>query len=250
MVRLSSEAKERLNLLIQKEQDKFSKSGSWPNSKDWKQYTIGKSGYFQNISEKELIAFCQKHHTKIHVLVPFGFFVLEEAPFFASEKELSKEAIDEFITFLDFNPSELVSNNYILGFKQLTEIICKAMSPSVNDPGTALNAIDYLTELFALRMKKEDAYFIVDEQLVVAKINAVTFEELLQYVFSSLRSYVTHDPIIVQKLLKSLVYLEGVKKVDSSFEQAVVAQRTIFLKECLPNAPYDRKNANDLVHQL
>ena len=63
-------------------------------------------------------------------------------------------------TRFGFSRSEIVSHNYILGFKQLTEIAIKAMSPGINDPGTAITCIDYLSELFALRLKKKDFSFI------------------------------------------------------------------------------------------
>ncbi|MEZ5022020.1 MAG: DUF2254 family protein [Chitinophagales bacterium] len=48
------------------------------------------------------------------------------------------------------------SENFALGIRQITEVGIKAMSPAINDPGTANMSIDYLTELFALRMEISD----------------------------------------------------------------------------------------------
>ena len=85
-----------------------------------------------------------------------GIFVLQGIPFFRSEKKLEEETVKKILSNFNFARPELVADNYLLAFKQITEIIVKAMSPGINDPGTAINGIDYLTELFALRMHKKD----------------------------------------------------------------------------------------------
>ena len=72
-----------------------------------------------------------------------------------SEKELDEQTLNKILSNINFSRGELVEDNYILAFKQITEIAVKAMSPGINDPGTAINAIDYLTELFALRITKK-----------------------------------------------------------------------------------------------
>ena len=47
------------------------------------------------------------------------------------------------------------------------------MSPGINDPGTAVNGIDYLTELFYLRLQKNDKSIIEREGIPYIHVNTV-----------------------------------------------------------------------------
>ncbi|GEQ86686.1 hypothetical protein ULMS_21940 [Patiriisocius marinistellae] len=202
------QSKDRLESLIDIESNKADDLlNSFPKTKNWHSYTSKESGYFQNISFSNVIAFCEEEETKIYIAIPKGFFVLSKVPFIYSDKEISEEKLNKLLENINFSRGELVTDNYILAFKQITEIAVKAMSPGINDPGTAINAIDYLTELFSLRMLKKDTGVIVKDEKVYAKIAVVSFEELLYYSMASLRTYCKHDPIIVQKLLWMLGYL-------------------------------------------
>ena len=239
MVRLSQKAKTHLQKSLE-EESKLMDNLSLKVTEDWRSYSLSRTGYFQDYSVKELIQFCEKFKTKIAIQIPKGFFLQKETVFFSSEKPLNEEQIEEFTGFISFGSSELVRTNYLLGFKQLTEIINKAMSPAVNDPGTAINAIDYLTELFALRMQKKDTTYIQHKEVIVAQIATVSLEELLQQVFSSLRTYCKDDPIIVQKLLEMLQYLQNTSKVSKSYQDALQKQKQNLLKECLQESKFDK----------
>src|SRR5690606_10334124 len=93
-------------------------------------------------------------------------------------------------------------------FKQLAEIALKAMSPGINDPGTAINAIDYMTELFSLRMKKRDSSYLFDDNDdAYVSIKTVSFETLMYSVMAAMRTYCKHDIIVVQKLFMMLEFL-------------------------------------------
>jgi uncharacterized membrane protein len=115
----------------------------------------------------------------------------------------------------------LVEDNYVLAFKQITEIAVKAMSPGINDPGTAINAIDYLTDLFALRMQKKDNGIIIHKEKATLRIAVVTFEELMYNVMASLRTYCKHDPIMVEKLLWMLMYLQQQPAAEDNYILAI-----------------------------
>jgi uncharacterized membrane protein len=148
-------------------------------------------------------------------------YVLPNVPFIKSEKELDDETLADILSNINFARGELVSDNYVLAFKQITEIAVKAMSPGVNDPGTAINAIDYLTELFALRMRKRDTGILVSEDTAFVKICIVPFKELLYHSMASLRTYCKHDPVIVQKLLWMLNYLKQSPSQNEAYREAV-----------------------------
>lgn len=71
------------------------------------------------------------------------------------------------------------------------------MSRGKNHPGTALNSIDYLSELLRLRMLKSAENYISDTGQNYIKVGAVTFEKLLYQKNASLRKYCSGEIVVV-----------------------------------------------------
>lgn len=222
---------------------------SFPDTENWHQYKVGHSGYIQNISLNNLLDICEKHDTKIYITIPKGLFALSNAVFLKSEKKLEKEVVDDVISNISFSRGELVEDNYILAFKQITEIAVKAMSPGINDPGTAINAIDYLTELFSLRMQKGDKTIITQNNKVLLKIASITFKELIYNVMASLRTYCKHDPIMVQKILWMLNYLQDQPAVEENYRNAIKEEIETMLEQA-QNCLDSNRDATAIAHIL
>ena len=109
-----------------------------------------------------------------------------------------------------FSHEELRGENYIYGFRQISEIGIKAMSPGINDPGTALNTIDYLTSLFIILMKKPEWEHLSDvDEKNWARIKNVKFSEVLYNVLATYRLYCKHDITVMRKLMYMLRTLES-----------------------------------------
>jgi len=187
----------------------------FPSTKKFKIYTANKCGYVTNISLSDISKFAEKNNCKIAIEIVKGAFVLEGQPLFSSEKVLNEKEILKILKYFDYTNNELVSNNYVLAFKQLTEITVKSMSPGINDPGTALNAIDYLSQLFYLRLLKSDTSYIEIQDTAWVKIKTVNFNELLFQVMASIRTYSKNDITVVQKLITMLRILKSKTENES-----------------------------------
>lgn len=211
-------ARNRLERLIEIEREN---NVDFENTEDWHEYSSEKSGYLQNISYSNLIDICKKEDTKFHILPVKGIFVLTGIPLFKSKKELDEDTMNRILANFNFAREELVEDNYTLAFKQITEIILKAMSPGINDPGTAINGIDYLTELFAIRMQKNDTNIISRDETVFIKMNTIDFDDLLYNIMAAIRTYCKHDIILVQKLLMMFHYLKKQKAKNNSYYEAI-----------------------------
>ncbi len=203
--RIYTTAKTELNFIIEKE---ISKTKPFPPSDYWYEYYAENAGYLQNMALTNILDICERQDTLIHILPVKGMYVLKGIPLFKSRKELDDKTVNKILSNFNFGRGELVGENYVLAFKQITEIIVKAMSPGINDPGTALNGIDYLTELFSLRMEKKDTYAMCKNDKVLLKINTIDFDVLMYNVMASIRTYCKHDVILIQKLLLMFHYLK------------------------------------------
>lgn len=233
--RIYLEAKTTLLSLIE---DQKQQAPDFPDSANWNSYYTDNCGYLQNVSVENLISICKEKDLKLHILPVNGVFVLKGIPLFRANKELDKETVDEIISNFHFSLGELVQENYVLAFKQITEIIIKAMSPGINDPGTAINGIDYLTELFYLRLQKNDTSIIERDDIQYIHVNTVDFEELLYHVMASIRTYCKHDIILIQKLMLMFKYLKMKSQNDLAKLKAIEQEATALAfdaKEAITN---------------
>lgn len=224
------DAKVRLRHILDQE-DEHKTMETFANTENWYSYKPLQSGYFQNLSTKNILSFCKEHDTRLFLMIPKGLFIRTNDYFFKSKKELDDEQVKNFFTNINFSRSELVNDNYGLAFKQITEIAVKAMSPGINDPGTAVNSIDYLTELFALRMTKKNLEIHVEDGTAYFKVEIIPFKVLLYNVMASLRTYSKKDPTVVQKLLWMLNYLSKQSAVNEDYKQDIENEIKLLKKD-------------------
>ncbi|MGY5847488.1 DUF2254 domain-containing protein [Salegentibacter sp. HM20] len=207
-------AQKRLNYLLQTEENR---ADDFPDTTNWHSCYAEHSGYFQHLGLENLLKICRKKEVQIHIIPVKGVFVLKGLPLFKTSIKLEEDDLQLIRSNIIFSRGELVERNYVLAFKQITEIIVKAMSPGINDPGTALNGIDYLNELFALRMQKRDYSIMTTEVRPAVKLNVVSFDELLYNVMGSIRAYCKHDVSIVQNLAYMFIYLRKQKACNEAY---------------------------------
>lgn len=238
-------AKSTLEKLVEDEKE-F--AGKFPDPTNWSEYHTEKNGYFQDLSAEYLLDFCKKNEVKLQVLPVKGRFVLQGIPIFKSSKELTRDEVKEVLSRFHFSRAELVSENYVLAFKQITEVIVKAMSPGINDPGTALNAIDYLTELLQLRMLKADETYITDDNINYIKVRSVNFEELLYNVMAAIRTYCKKDIIVVQKVGTMFYYLKSQKAQNENFYQTLDREAKRMLEDA--EAVLDNRTDLEVLHRI
>ncbi|WP_460879235.1 DUF2254 domain-containing protein [Pontibacter rugosus] len=134
--------------------------------KDWYPVLSPETGYLQSLDQERILEICCEYDVVLYFDHPLGNFVVQGVPFARVNKSL--EDIEGFVKKLfshtDFFREERPSVNYLFGFKHITESAVKALSPGINDPGTAIKAIDYLTALFSLRMNLTDDKILYDEK--------------------------------------------------------------------------------------
>ena len=215
----------------------------FPATDDWHVYHADSTGYFQDCITDTLKELCQNHSIKLEIIPPKGSFILEGIPLIRCEQELEEELINKLRGSIIIAKTQLLKENYVLAFKQITEIAVKAMSPGINDPGTALNAIDYLTELFARRMKIKDQITLSIEKDPVIKLGSVSFQELLYNVMASLRLYCKHDVIIMQKLILMIRYLLFQPASEAHYSECLKKE----IKLLLDDAGKSISNEKDLA---
>lgn len=112
-----------------------------------------KSAVFQGFNTEALLALSEKHDLSIHFPHEAGSFILAGMHLFSiqTKSPLSSEVADKLYALVYFERDENIALDYKYGFRQLMEIAVKALSPGINDPGTAVEALRSMIDLLMYR---------------------------------------------------------------------------------------------------
>ena len=114
-----------------------------------------------------------------------------------------------------------------LGMRQLCDAACKALSPAINDPYTAIQAIEHLTVLYAAFAARPPGDIAGRAQGCMVTIPTRSFAEHLALGVGLIRRYGAAEPTVVAALLRLLTAtLEASAAADQS---AVVEEQADLL---------------------
>ncbi len=121
-----------------------------PDVGDWHCIPSWRAGFFRGVNEAGLAAFAKTHDTRFAFMIPLGTYVVEGDPLFYTERSLGEDVLklDHFPRNFYFNDSSDTGDSYGYGVENMLEVALKALSPGINDPGTAVLAIDYMRQIF------------------------------------------------------------------------------------------------------
>lgn len=166
------------------------------------------SGYVQMIDGNRLIDLARKENAVIFMVVGPGDYISEGTPVMLIDPPGSFDArrdghVREAMT-LGNERSMLQDPEF--GVRQLMDIAVKALSPSINDPTTAITCLDYLGTLMLEVAGEEDpAPCRADEQGALRLVSrGATFESLLAHGFDQIRQHTREDVAVSIRFLTVL----------------------------------------------
>ncbi|GAA5032164.1 hypothetical protein GCM10011506_24370 [Marivirga lumbricoides] len=217
------------------------------DTENWIEHRADTSGYLKLIDYEGLQHFCQTHHLKIKVNITLGDFVTRHYPFLQTNLQLDEEKKKNLMSNFILYTQERVADHFSFGFKQISEIAVKALSPGINDPGTAKKAIDLLSDLFIQMMFiKEKNYLTDEEDQVCVYLNPITYEDLLYKTLIPIREYGSSDIMIFMALLDCMarmLYVDGDRHEYSSILQKFI-QNLVDCSAKHVNNPLDKDRIN------
>jgi uncharacterized membrane protein len=125
------------------------------------------------------------------------------------------------------------------GLRQLVDIAGRALSPAINDPTTAVQAIDRITDLLATIAQRPDptGWYTDDAGVVRVGIQEPGFGRLLALGYTEIALYGAGAPQVTRRLLAAFGVLEGL--VEGGRRDAVAELRRLTLagaEAALPSA--------------
>lgn len=164
-----------------------------------------KAGWVQQIDVETIIEELPEG-TRAAVAVPIGSFVPESAPLVwltptPDEDDACRTSLHEAFALGD---TRTLQQDVSFGLVQLTDIAVRALSPGVNDPGTANEITVHLGNLLLKLWSRPVARGEIERDGKVVVFRRPTHEELLRQACDPIRRYGSEDPSVVLTMLRTL----------------------------------------------
>ena len=185
------------------------------------------SNYFQGFNEKKLMQIATDHDLYIYFLYKQATYLIKGTVFMEiySNEPVEKECIAEIIAATDFYNGQSIQINADFGFNQIAEVAIKALSPGINDPGTAVISLHALSDLLAYRLNhKLPCGRYDDEENQRIYVPTTTFTEIFEKSIYPIWSYGKKDQYIQIELIgmiRQLKSLDHEKQHSGLFENLI-----------------------------
>ena len=217
--------------------------------------TTPQSGFIQYYDEKKLFDFALRHGVVINCVNMVGTHVLEGDPIlqiYGGDGQLrSEEAVEHLRTLVYIGDETNLYEDMGAGAKKLVEIAVRALSPGVNDPGTAVFCIEKIGFLLQKVAKGLEAKVYIDEEENARLIvSGSTFERLLFQHFYQIKHYGVNDLIILDAILGALITISKTNSYATK-EQVWRFGRYVISESNLKNyAEVEKKYMRERLYQL
>jgi|GEM_PF-2627694 len=205
-----------------------------------------KCGYVRSIDLKELVSDAEKNGAQIELLIEPGDYVIGDAPIahVIGDRELT---VQDYLTFSNVR-TPYQDIRYAL--EQPVDMIIRALSPSMNDPYTAINAMHGLSAGLALLIDRDDREIgLCDDQDIVRVITKITdIDQMIRTVYRTLRNDVSTSIDATLGLIDitdALLY----DHEDSQYRSLLVNEITQ-LGVCVTNSSLDEGSKQDAVTRV
>ncbi len=175
-----------------------------PEAGEWWCVPAARPGYLREVNERRLGKILRKRGLLAMIQVEPGFFLIEGHPLIKFSEPLSEDDAADVLDCFDFHDKEFAGANVSYGMRQMSEIAVKAISPAINDPGTAIRAINLIGVLLK-RLGGVPSFDIgcIDGQARLFYPQP-DMRRLLQTVIAPIRIYAGHDPQVLITLLRCM----------------------------------------------
>lgn len=150
---------------------------------------LGETGYVQVIDYGAIARLAQREDVVVHLAVRPGHFVLAEGRHFAVLSSRADELANEIRSQIVIGPERSPAQDLEYAVRQLVEIALRALSPGINDPFTAIAAIDHLGAALgdALGRGPPETVLRDDQGRVRVLASAPDFAGLVDAAFNQIR---------------------------------------------------------------
>lgn len=184
-------------------------------------------GYLEAIDQQQLLKLA--HAGDLLILLNYrpGHFVLpgSDLALVSPAERLDGKTAKSIRQCLAFGPERSLTQDPEFAVHQLVEIAMRSLSPSINDPFTALNCMDQLAAALTLLASRRlrSRYLRDDDAKIRVITNPLTYSGIVDAAFNQVRQMATGKAAVVFRLLELVAELGG-RDLPESFRDALEGQ--------------------------
>ena len=169
-------------------------------------------GYVQTIDYTGLVDWCQENDCCMQVRLRAGDFVVNGIcafKVFGCDPKILDASVERLNGFVVTGPVRTSMQDPEYPITQLNQLAARALSPGINDPGTAISCVDAFSLALANVIDREFPGSVLadgegDPRLLVRN---TSFEGILKAVFAQLRQFANADVAVTVSLFEALCRL-------------------------------------------
>jgi uncharacterized membrane protein len=190
-------------------------TGLWRRrARTCRSYPVASSrrGYIQTIDYEALLRWCQAKDCLLQVRARAGHFIVDGVCLFkvyARDGSSLENAVDELNASVVVGPMRTPVQDTEYAVTQLNQLAARALSPGINDPGTAMTCIDWFSLALAGIIDRDLAgcVFLDDKQRPRLLARMSDFAGIVKAIYAPLRQMSQADISVTVSLLASLCRL-------------------------------------------
>ncbi|MEV0554588.1 DUF2254 domain-containing protein [Streptomyces sp. NPDC050597] len=176
----------------------------------------GRAGVLRDVDIARLVRMARQNGVVLRLVPRIGDFVVPGNPVFAVHGGPATKGLRALSFQVSVGAERTFHQDLGFGLRQLSDIALRALSPAVNDPTTAVQAVDRIVQfLSSVAQRPLGALLHRDRRGIVRLVQPVPgWTDLVDLAFTEIRGCAVSSPQVTRRLLAGLDDLLGAVSED------------------------------------
>lgn len=172
-----------------------------------------RSGYVQNVNRHALVELAAERGLMVHLACPHGGFAVQGRPLLtvSGDDPLTEEDSDALAEMVALGDERTANQDIVFIVDQLVEVAARALSPAVNDPFTAITAMNWTGSALCCLARKAPPRRVWRDEAGAARLieTPITFETMANHFLDNMRPHVHGSRAAGLRLMQVLRLIAG-----------------------------------------
>jgi uncharacterized membrane protein len=201
----------------------------------------GQAGVVQAFDPGGIAAVAEEQSLVVEMLPTVGEFVAQGAVLFRVSEEPDSSTRKRILDSIALGEERTSRQDPAYALRILVDIAIKALSPGINDPTTAVEALDQIEDILLMLAGRRlpDGVYRDEQEEVRFLYRTPTWEEYLDLAFTEIRTYGADSPQVARRLrevLRSLRAAVPPWRMDAIDEQSWLLEEAVAAANSWPHS--------------
>ncbi len=212
------------------------------------------NGYLQAIDYNGIAEVAQKMDMLVEINVHAGNYLIPGQKIAVCIHNETGDVTVDINQFMVVGSKRTSLQDPVFAINQLVEMTLRALSPSLNDPFTAINCINRISTAFCsfTRVNAPKRLIVDNQKKARVHTDEPTLEHIFDTTFDKIRQASHNDISVIKHLLKTFTKILNVKDQDRMLHASIKRQAEIiqYIIQGQPFTPQDQTSLNKLIETI